>query len=87
MILIIIHALGCAVLKVSLIKSISCSLPLSVIELLWTTKSEEEIPKSPNVFVTRYTLFYKNILYKNIEGEILLRNFKNILRINPRLRF
>ena len=29
--------------------------------------------------------FYKNIFYKNIEAE-LFRNFKNILRINPRLR-
>ena len=29
---------------------------------------------------------YKNIFYKNIEAEIR-RNFKNILRIKPRLRF
>ena len=35
----------------------------------------------------RYTLFFcKNIFYKNIEAEIL-RNFKNILTIKPRLRF
>ena len=30
--------------------------------------------------------FYKNIFYKNIKAEIL-QNFKNILRIKPRLRF
>ena len=32
-----------------------------------------------------YTSFYRNILYKNIEGEIC-ELFTNILRINLRLR-
>ena len=39
------------------------------------------------IAICLYTLFfYKNIFYKNIEAEVL-RNFKNILRIKPRLRF
>ncbi len=36
---------------------------------------------------TQYTLsLYENIFYKNFKAEIL-RNFNNILRINPSLTF
>ena len=35
--------------------------------------------------VQLHSFFYKNLFYKNVEGEIY-QNFKNMLRTYPRLR-
>ena len=43
-------------------------------------------PKGEERPIHSFFFCYKNIFYKNIEAEIR-RNFKNILRIKPRLRF